>query len=166
MRAISFLTVLFAAALATATARADDYTLGALRIEAPWARPSAGMARTGAAYLTIVNRGGAADRLIAAASPAAGRVELHESRMDNGVMRMRPVVGIEVAPGASVQLRPGGLHIMLIDLKKPLEEGGEVRLKLTFEKAGTIEIEAEVRRAPAEPGHGMHSGGQHGKPGN
>ncbi|WP_374445352.1 copper chaperone PCu(A)C [Stella sp.] len=124
-------------------------------ISAPWARPSAPSARNGAAYLTIENRAAAPDRLLSAAAPVAGTVELHTVVKDGDVMRMRPVATIEIAAGATQKLQPGGYHIMLIDLKAPLKAGDRFPLDLTFEKAGRRQVEVVVGTAPAA-GHGKH----------
>jgi copper(I)-binding protein len=133
--------------------------LGSLKIEGAWARASAGMARNGAAYMTIHNEGPVADRLIAASSPIAGTIELHAHLKDGDVMRMRPVVAVEIAPGEPAVLQPGGLHVMMLDLKAPLKDGESFPLTLTFEKAGKVTVSVAVRRnAPASPGGHGHSG--------
>ncbi len=97
-----------------------------------------------AAYLSIKNRGGA-DRLLRVESNIAQAVELHESMMENDIMTMRPVSFIEIPAGGEVELKPGGLHIMLIGLNEALEPGAKVQLTLVFEKAGNLTVEAEVR---------------------
>jgi copper(I)-binding protein len=127
---------------------AHDYTLAALRIAHPYARATPPGADIGGAYLTIDNKG-AADRLVAASSPAASRVELHTMAMDNGVMRMHEVKGIDLPPGGEVQLKPGGLHMMLVGLKAPLAAGTRVPLRLTFEHAGSIDVELAVESMSA-----------------
>jgi copper(I)-binding protein len=119
----------------------------AIEIAEPWARASAGT--TGAAYMTLRNTGDAADRLIAASSPAAGKTELHTMTMEGDVMRMRPVAGIEVKPHGSTELKPGGLHVMLMGLKGPLKPGDRLALTLKFEKAGEVSVEVPVRAAGA-----------------
>lgn len=95
----------------------------------------------GGGFVTIHNTGAADDRLISAESPSAGRVELHEMVMQNDVMKMRQLNdGIPVPAGTTVELKPGGLHLMFMDVKKPFVEGETVDLKLTFEKAGTVDL--------------------------
>jgi copper(I)-binding protein len=90
-------------------------------------------------YLAIVNKGAAPDRLVSATADVAEKVELHETGMDNGVMTMRGLPdGVEIKPGETVTLKPGGLHLMLMGLKQPLAQGREVRLTLNFAKAGTV----------------------------
>jgi copper(I)-binding protein len=133
-----------ALALAGAALAGDVAKVGDLVIQDGWARATLGQLKTSAAYLTVVNEGDETDRLIAAASPAAGRAELHAHLMDGGIARMRPVDAIEVAPGAPVVLEPGGLHVMLMGLKAPLAEGETLPLTLTFETAGSIQLELPV----------------------
>ena len=131
-----------------------------LTVIEPWAR-AALAGRTSAAYMTIENTTATLDRLVSATSPAARVVELHTHIMDGGVMRMRPVTAIEVNPGEPAVLRPGGLHVMLIDLTGPLQVGQTIPLTLRFEKAGEITVQVPVRPAGAA-GHGGHQGhGQH-----
>lgn len=127
-------------------AAADDYEIGDLGIDHPWSRATS--ARNGAAYLTLVNEGQEMDRLVGAASPLARKAALHMHLVENNVVKMRPAEAVEVHPGESIPLRPGGLHIMLIGLKGPLETGGRFPLILTFETAGSVEVEVEV----LEPG--------------
>jgi len=134
-----------------------------LVVHEPWAR-AALQGRNTAAYMTIENTTDALDRLVAAASPVARLVELHTHIMEGGVMRMRPVTAIEVNPGEPAVLRPGGLHVMLIDLVKPLRQGETIPLTLRFEKAGEVTLEVPVLAAGASGhGHGHgHGHGQHG----
>lgn len=111
-----------------------------------WGRPSPKMAMAGAVYVLIENQGNEADRLVGASSIAATVVEVHESYMDNGVMSMRPLEGgLEIPAGSKVELKPGGYHIMLIDLVNPLEVGAKITVTLKFEKSGEITLEAEIR---------------------
>ncbi len=107
-----------------------------------WVRATPGAA---AAYLTLENRSGRSDRLVSVGSPVARRVELHESRVENGIMRMRRIEGIAVPAGGSVRLEPGGLHVMLMGLHEPLAEGQGVPLTLSFESGATLAVDAEVR---------------------
>ena len=136
------------AAVIATTAFAHEFKLGDLMVDHPWARASIGKAKAGAAYLTIVNGGSEPDRLIAVETPAAKRAELHTHIMENGVMKMRPLTAVEVAPGEPTVFQPGGLHVMLMGLKAPLAEGETFPLTLSFEKAGKIEITVKIE-APA-----------------
>lgn len=152
---------LLIAMIAVAQARdasAHEYKAGTLHIGHPWARASAGAAPTGAAYMTIDNRGDAPDRLIAVESPAAKRAELHQSLEENGVMKMRAVEnGLEIPASGSAALSPGGYHVMMMGLVEPLKEGEHFPMTLTFEKAGTVEIEIQVESIGYQPGSG-HQG--------
>ena len=146
----------FAAPLVIATplpAAAEDYALGTLTIAEPWARASPGAVKNGAAFLTIENHGTEADRLLSAATPAAATAELHTHMMDSdGVMKMRQVEAIELAPGSAVALAPGGYHVMLMGLATPLEEATTFPLTLRFEHAGEVTVEVTVG-AVAAMGH-------------
>ena len=117
------------------------------RIEASsaWGRPSPMMDKAGAVYVVIENKGNVADRLVGASSAAAKMVEVHESYMEAGVMKMRPVAGVDVPVGGRVELKPGGFHIMLMDLVAPLQTGSKIVVNLRFEKAGEMPVNAEIR---------------------
>jgi len=114
-----------------------------------WARATAGMARAGAAFMTIDNPNPQADALIAAEAGVSDVVELHTHVNDNGVMRMRKVPRIAVPANGRVELKPGGLHVMFIGLTAPLKEGQRFDLTLVFEKAGRIVVPVEVKSAKA-----------------
>lgn len=123
---------------------ADEYRLQSLRIEHPFARATPPGAKSGGAFLTIVNSGTTAATLVGVASPVAGAAELHQMAMDGGVMTMRAVRALDVPPGGKLELKPGGYHIMLLDLAQPLKVGDKVPLKLSFQNLGTIEVAVEV----------------------
>lgn len=151
---------LFLAALpalpAAAPAAAREVRAGDLTVRQPWTR-AAGQGATGAGFLAVSNGGGAADRLLSASSPAARSVELHTMVRDGEVMRMRHVEAIEVPPGQTVTLRPGGLHMMLVGLSRPLREGEYVPVTLRFERAGAVEVSLSVQAAGArEPAAAHH----------
>ncbi|HUO53565.1 MAG TPA: copper chaperone PCu(A)C [Rhodoblastus sp.] len=117
-----------------------------IKIEQPWARATPAGATTGAVYLTIENKSAAEDRLTSAASDLAATTQIHEMKVVDGIMKMREISsGLPVPAGGSVALKPGGYHVMLIDLKKPLKAGEKVALTLTFEKAGKVEVQAPVQ---------------------
>lgn len=141
-----------------APASAHDYTAGDIRVEHPWARATIGKAKNGAAYMTLVNTGGAPDRLLGATSPVAERAEAHAHHMDGNVMKMHPVHAIEIAPGSPTVLKPGGLHIMLFGLKAPLKAGETFPLTLRFERAGRLTIDVLVEQPAAPPPGGDHRG--------
>jgi iron complex outermembrane recepter protein len=131
-------------------AHAHQYELGTLVIGHPWSRPTAPGMPMGVAYLSITNAGKSADALVAASSPAAARVEFHQTTLSDGVARMRPLAEIAIAPGATVKIEPGGIHVMLAGLKEPLLPGKSVPLVLEFRVAGkiTVELSVEARDAP------------------
>lgn len=136
-------------------ASAKDYDLGSLKIEQPWARAT--VTQTGGAYLTIDN-GGQPDKLIGVQTEVAQKAELHRHIMEGNVMKMVPVPGGIALPAGKTTLQPGGYHIMLLGMKGPLKEGTTFPLKLTFEKAGTIEVTVTVAKAGAMGPNGQTSG--------
>jgi hypothetical protein len=123
---------------------AQEYALKSLRIDHPFARATPPGAHSAGAYLGVRNDASTSDRLVSASSPVAGIVEVHEMTMDGGMMRMRAIQGIEIKAGTRVELKPGGYHFMLLDLKRPLKKGDRFPLTLSFEKAGTIEVSVSV----------------------
>jgi copper(I)-binding protein len=140
--------------LLPAAARAQP--AGGISVTAPWTRAMRA-GGTGAGFMTIRNAGPAPDRLVAARAAVARTVELHTHIRDGDVMRMRPVPAIDVPAGQTVMLQPGGLHLMLIGLTAPLEQGGSVPVTLVFERAGEIAVALKVEgagaRGPATGGH-------------
>jgi periplasmic copper chaperone A len=142
--------------LATATAYARDYKAGSLTIADPWSRATPKGASVAAGYMKITNTGATPDRLISGTADVAPTFEVHEMTMDNGVAKMRPIKGgLEIKPGETVELKPGSFHVMFVGLKKPLTAGDHIKAALVFEKAGTVNIEYDVRAMGAEPGNGM-----------
>jgi periplasmic copper chaperone A len=136
---------LVAAQLAAASARAGDYDVGSIHITQPWARATPKGASAGAAYMTITNAGNVPDRLSCVASDASAKCQIHSMSVDNGVMKMRPVEGgLEIKPGETVTLKPSGLHLMLVDLTHPLEQGKTVEATLHLDKAGTVKVEFPI----------------------
>ena len=145
---------LFALALLLAgspAAFAADVKAGDLVITQPWSRATPGGAKTGAGYLTIENKGSAPDRLVAVSGDVAGRIEVHEMAVNNGVMTMRPLEkGLVIEPGKTVALAPGGYHLMLMELKSPLKQGDKLPVTLEFEKAGKVAVTFEVQAVGAK----------------
>ena len=135
-----------AAILATgANSYADDYKLGDLDIARPYARSTVANQPSGAAYLSIENKGKSADNLLSAATPVAAKVEIHTMSMAGNVMKMREVAKVELKPSAKIVMKPGdGYHMMLIGLKQPLKAGEKFPMTLTFEKSGKLEISVTV----------------------
>jgi copper(I)-binding protein len=146
------------ASLLATTVLAHGYKAGEIEIGHPWSRAApAGI--TGAGYLSLNNKGSTPDRLIGGRAEIARAVEIHSTTMVDGVMRMRPLEGVEIAPGAQVALAPGGMHIMLVGLKQPLVAGSRVPLTLVFEKAGEVQVELAVEAAGARGGATHNHGG-------
>ena len=121
-----------------------------------WSRATPNGAKIGGGYLTIENKGAAPDRLIGGSADVAGKVEVHEMAMKNGVMTMRPLDnGLAIDPGKTVKLAPGGYHLMMFDLKSPLKQGDKVPVTLEFEKAGKVKVSLDVQgigaQAPGAP---------------
>ena len=128
-----------------------DYKLGAIEIGHPWSRATPPTAESGGGFLAITNTGTTPDRLVAVKSPAADKVEIHEMKMDGNIMRMREVErGIEIPPGATVELKPGGFHVMFMGLKAPFAKEAKVPLTLVFEKAGSIDVDLMVQAMGAQ----------------
>lgn len=148
----------FASGLACpAVAQTASYKLGDLLIQAPWARATPAGAKVGGAYLKITNNGTQPDRLVGGSLTGAREVEVHEMSMANNVMKMRHLKdGLEIKPGQTVELKPGGYHLMLTGLSDGLKQGQKVKGSLTFEKAGTVEVEYTVAPVGAASGGHMH----------
>jgi periplasmic copper chaperone A len=133
------------AQLATTTASAADYDVGSIHISQPWSRVTPKGASTGAAYMTITNNGKTPDRVNCVSSDASAECQIHSMTMDNGVMQMRPVEGgLEIKPGETVTLKPGSFHMMLLNLKHPLEQGNSLKATLKFDTAGTVDVEYPI----------------------
>lgn len=139
---------------------AHDYKLGPLAINHPWSRATPGGSKTGSGYLRVANTGAESDRLTGGSSPLAERITVHASSTDNGVARMRPVVGgLELTPGQTVELKPGGAyHLMFEGLRAPLKANDKVPATLTFEKAGSVEVVFGVAAMGAGEGAAKHDG--------
>lgn len=132
--------------LAATAAQAHDYSVGQLAIAHPWTRATPQGAKVGGGYLTVTNNGKEADRLMGVTATSAGQVEIHEMKTENGVMTMRPLGegGVEIKPGETVALKPGGYHIMFMNLKEPFKQGEAVKGELEFQKAGKLQVEFKV----------------------
>ncbi len=137
--------------------QAPTYQAGDLTIAALWSRATPSSAKVAGGFFQLLHRGTQPDRLVSASAPdIAGRVEIHETTLIDGVMRMREKAdGIALPGGATMEFRPGGLHVMFLDLKRPLREGERFKADLVFEKAGTVSVEFTVRAmgAGAAPAH-------------
>ena len=143
-----------------APAHAQETKAGDLVITQAWSRATPGGAKIAGGFLAIENKGAAPDRLIGGSGDFAGKVEIHEMAVNNGVMTMRPLdKGLVIEPGKTVKLAPGGYHLMLMDLKQPFKQGDRVPLTLEFEKAGKVALSLDVQGVGAQgPAGGDHSG--------
>ena len=141
-------------------AAAETYSAGGIQIGNPWARATPKGATVGGGFLTITNKGTESDRLIGGSIAPAARFEVHTTIMENGVAKMRQVTGLEIKPGETVELKPGGMHVMFMGLKQPLTKGQTVKGTLVFEKAGPVAVEFAVQdvgaRAGGQGGHQHH----------
>jgi copper(I)-binding protein len=139
--------IVFALALLMSNAWAQ------VEIEKPWIRATAPGAKAAAGYMTVRNKSAQPERLIGGASPAAAKVETHIHVKDGDILRMREVKGYDIPAGGSVELKPGGAHLMFVDIKKPLNEGDKVPVTLRFERAGEIKVDFHVGRLTASSPH-------------
>ena len=148
------------AALLASPVLAADYTAGSLKISAPWARATPKGAQVGGGYMTITNTGTTPDRLIGGSTSISSSFEVHEMSMDGGVMKMRMLKdGLEIKPGETVMLKPGGYHVMFMGLKDQLKQGGTFKATLQFEKAGKVEVEYRIEAIAASGGGQSGHGG-------
>lgn len=139
---------LFAVALSATLALAHGYKLGNLEIRHPWSKATVAGQPVAGGFMKITNNGSEADRLVSVASDAAGMIQIHQMTVEDGIMKMSEVPGgVEIPAGQSVELKPGGLHVMFMGLKTPFKEGDKVKAVLTFEKAGTIDVEFKIEAA-------------------
>jgi copper(I)-binding protein len=146
--------------LLIAPACAEDVKAGDIVITQAWSRATPNGAKIGSGYLTIENKGTAPDHLTAVSADVAGKVEVHEMAMNNGVMTMRPLDGgLTIDPGKTVTLAPGGYHLMMFDLKAPLKQGDKLPVTLEFEKAGKVKLSLDVQGIGAQGPMGADSSG-------
>jgi periplasmic copper chaperone A len=129
---------------------------GQVEVEKPWVRATAPGAKVGAGYMSIRNKSAQPDRLVGGASPVAGKVETHIHIKDGEILRMREVKGLDVPAKGTLELKPGGTHLMFVDLKQPLKEGDKVPVTLKFERAGEIKVDFHVGRLASPPSHHKH----------
>jgi periplasmic copper chaperone A len=140
-----------ALALATFAAHAHEFRAGAITIGHPYARATAAGQPTGGGFMKLIN-GGGNDKLLSVSADVSKSVELHEMKMEGDVMKMRQVEGIELLAGKTVELKPGGYHVMFIGLKAPLKVGDSFPVKLKFEKAGEVTVDVKVEAPGADHG--------------
>jgi len=145
MKSKLFLTVSAAISFTfSGTAIAQSASVGPIKIEHAYTRATMPGQQVAGGFMKIENKGGPADQLVSASSPVAGEVQLHEMSMEGNVMKMRQVKDIAVPAGGSVELKPGGLHLMFMNIKAPLTSGETVPVKLKFAKAGEVEVRMPV----------------------
>jgi copper(I)-binding protein len=148
---ISFSSITFA----SSDKKNSEFRVGQIKVENPYTRATVAGQKVAGGFMKIENKG-AADQLISASSPIAAEMQLHTMSMEGNVMKMREVKAIDVPANGSVDLKPGGLHLMFMDIKAPLKAGESVPVKLKFQKAGEIEIKVPVREMSAGSGHMKH----------
>jgi periplasmic copper chaperone A len=152
-----FLATALVALSLLAHASAAEFRAGSIEVDNPWLRATPRGASVAGGYMKISNKGSLPDRLIGGSTAVAGRFEVHQMLMDQGVAKMRPIEGgLEIKPGDTVELKPGSLHVMFMDLKQPLEKGQKIKGTLEFEKAGKIDIEYTVEAVGASSPSGAH----------
>ena len=130
--------------------------VGQINVADAWARATAPGSKIAAGYMTIRNLSGSPDRLVSVESPVAARVQTHVTVKEGEVFRMREVKGYDVPANGSFELKPGGAHLMLIDVRRPLKEGEKVPLTLRFQRAGEVKAELQVRPLGDTSMHGKH----------
>ncbi len=138
--------------LSTSAVQAHDFKAGAITIGHPYARATAAGQPIGGGFMKLVNAGAGADRLVSVNAAVSKSVELHMMTMEGDVMRMRQVDSIELPAGKTVELAPGGYHVMFVGLKAPLKAGESFPVKLRFEKAGDVTVNVKVEAPGAAPG--------------
>lgn len=143
-----------ALALISVQVLAHTHEKGDIQVRHPWSRATPPGAKVAVGYMEIRNVGTQPDRLLSATTPVAQRVEMHVTQRDGEVMKMREVKTFEIPARERYALRPGGSHLMLVDIVQPLEKGERFTMKLRFERAGELEIELEVQeRGSRHPRH-------------
>lgn len=150
-------------AVSASIVSAEDLSVGSLTIADPWVRAAPPNAPTAGGFLVVTNNGDTADRLVAASSPISETMQIHSMEMKDGVMVMRALrAGLEIPPGETVTLAPGGFHIMFIGLKQSPKEGDTVPVTLTFANAGDLGVDFPVQPIGAKTAPMAHDRGDAG----
>ena len=136
--------------------QAQEAKVGSIKVEHAYTRATVPGQQVAGGFMKIENKGNGADQLVSASSPVAGEVQLHEMAMEGNVMKMRQVKDIAVPAGGSVELKPGGLHLMFMNIKAPLSAGESVPVKLKFAKAGEVEVKMPVNAMGQAGGAAKH----------
>lgn len=164
MRKFASVAVALAAVAASLPAFARDITVGTLKITEPWTRVTPEGAKVAGGFMTITNTGTEADVLVGGTFPLAGVFQVHEMAMEGGAMKMRELAaGLEIKPGATVELKPGSYHVMFMELREPIKATAPVKGTLVFKKAGTVEVEYTVAPMGSKTSDGKGAAG-HGAP--
>jgi copper(I)-binding protein len=127
-----------------------------VEVQQPWTRATAPGAKTAAGYMTIRNQSAQPDRLVGGSTPVAAKVQTHVHIKDGEILRMREVNGYDIPANGTFQLKPGGAHLMLVDLKRPLKGGEKIPVVLKFEKSGEMKVDFEVRPLASTPSDHKH----------
>lgn len=138
------------------TTQAQNAKVGSVQIENAYTRSTVPGQMAAGGFMKIENKGSGADQLLSASSPIAGEVQLHEMSMEGNVMKMRQVKEVLVPAGGNVELKPGGMHLMFMNIKAPLTAGETVSVKLKFAKAGEVEVKMPVNAMGAQGGAMKH----------
>ncbi len=154
--------VALALSLGAVLAYSVNVQAGNMRFEGAFAPASLGAAKSGAIYLKIINASDSGDKLVAVSTPAARKAMLHSTTHEDGVMKMRMLMAIDVPAGGEAELKQGADHVMLFGLAEPLKEGGTISLTLTFEKAGDMTIDVPVKKAMHGMDNKMDHSSEHG----
>jgi copper(I)-binding protein len=159
----ALLSTLAAGGMPGAMAQASEaYRAGTIVVEAPWSRATPGGAKVAGGYMRITNTGSEPDRLVGGSTVVAERFEVHRSTVAEGIARMEPVTGgLEIAPGQTVELKPGSMHAMFVNLRQGLKPGETVKGMLVFEKAGVLKVEYQVGGIGAQAAPAAANSHQH-----
>lgn len=157
------LATIAALALSVSAVLAHEFTAGNLEIHHPASRATLPGQPVGGGFMTIMNKGTEADRLVSITAPdVSDDVQLHEMAVENDVMKMRQLPnGIEIPAGETVELKSGGLHVMFMKIKHPFKEGESFKATLNFEKAGKVDVDFKIEAAKPGMGHGDAKSGNH-----
>jgi copper(I)-binding protein len=157
------LATVLALALSASAVFAHEFTLGNLEIHHPASKATLPGQPVGGGFLTITNKGSEADRLVSITAPTVSDdVQIHEMAIENDIMKMRQLPdGIEIPAGATVELKSGGQHLMFMSIKQPFKEGESFKATLTFEKAGTIDVDFKIEAAKPGSAKGEGASGNH-----
>lgn len=155
---LRYLSIALGTSLLVAAAHAHDFKAGDITIDHPYATPTVAEQKTGAVYFRHLSNGGdKVDRLVSASTPVARVVEIHQMLMEGDVMRMRAITALDIPAGKSIEVKQGGLvHLMLLDLKRPLREGARFPMVLRFERGGEKEVMVWVQTPRGQGGGAAH----------